>query len=312
MHRFSNSFILTFIGLALATVAMPATAAMVGSGVPVGNSDLIAPLDYSDTFTGSDFGGLNDRDGVGGYPLSIIDYPPPGNGIPGEGLAVEDNHGNPPQTWTDWKWSIARDATVNPGTAGYPGGSGAGSDTGMTQTGGGGVDWGIEYGLRNNFVVQADLVQTVDRIDVTAGAVRDMIFDPGNLSVFFRTTDHPDYPEIGLFNAGIGEFDTGLNSGIAAPCEWHNYAVNFDLDEKRLEVFVDEVSRGVVDLATVGGGVFADLVLSNEAVGIGYAGGDRGWSDNFQVGALIPEPGTLLLAATGLAALAIFVWRRRR
>jgi hypothetical protein len=47
---------------------------------------------------------------------------------------------------------------------------------------------------------------------------------------------------------------------------------------------VNETSRGVIDLATIGGGAYAGI-LNNAFVGIGGAGADRLWSDNFQVGA---------------------------
>jgi hypothetical protein len=254
------------------------------AGVAVGSSTLIGRLDYSDTFTRTDSGGLPDRDGVGGFPLSTIDYPT--NGIRGEGLAVESHYGHAARAWPDAKWSIATDATVNSGTTmRYLGGSVAGSDTGMTQTGGSGGDWGFAYGIRRDFIVQFDATQTTDRVDLTIGGVAGTIFAPSNLSLFFRISEHASYPEIGIYNAGVGEFNTGLTSGIPWIGEWHNYAVHFDLDERSLEVFVDEISRGTIHLNTVAGGKFAGLTLSNAAVGLGFNGPDRFWSDNVQIGA---------------------------
>ena len=217
--------------------------------------------------------------------MPTIDYPE--NGTPGEGLAVENNYGHAARAWPDFQWSIATDATVNSGTTmRYLGGSGSGSDTGMTQTGGAGGDWGIAYGTHRNFIVQFDATQTSDRVDVTVGGVAGTISDPSNLSIFFRISEHASYPEIGLYNPGpgIGEVNTGLTSGIPWIGEWHNYAVHFDLDQRSLEVFVDEVSRGTINLNTVGGGKFAGLTLSGAAVSVGYAAPDRFWTDNFQIG----------------------------
>jgi hypothetical protein len=274
--------------LLVAAVTPPAWA-----GVPVGSSTLIGRLDYSDSFTRTDSGGLPDRDGAGGYPLGAIDYPV--NGTPGEGLALENNYGHAARAWPDAKWSIATDSTVSSGAAmRYLGGSGAGSDTGMTQTGGTGGDWGFTYGIRRDFVVQFDATQTTDRVDITIGGVAGTISAPSNLSIFFRISEHAAHPEIGIYNSGpgIGEVNTGLTSGIPWIGEWHNYAVHFDLDQRSLEVFVDEVSRGTINLNTVGGGKFANLTLSNAAVSVGYNAPDRFWSDNFQIGApvgYVPE-----------------------
>src|SRR6185503_20276925 len=94
-------------------------------------------------------------------------------------------------------FSFAADKAETPGLVQgntesiYPGSSGAGSDFGFTQTGGG-LDYGINYGLRNNYVVQADAVQTPDRIDITSGPVPGTIFTQNSLSVFFR--GHTDVP----------------------------------------------------------------------------------------------------------------------
>ena len=250
---------------------------------------VVAVADYSDTFT---------LTAAGGNPGRVANAYP----VNSPGINVEDNHGNPAQVWTNARWSVSSDAAVNDaGATKYLGGSGRGSDTGMTQTGGGGVDWGIEYGQRDVFAVQADFVQTTDRIDMTVGAARDTIWNAGNVSVFFRHTAHPLYPEIGIFNPAVGERNTGLASGIAAAGEWHNYGVKVNVPDRLLEVFVDEVSRGVIDLDVVGGGAFQGVALSNAAVGVGYAGGDRGWSDNFQVGA--PPPVAMSGVPAGTSAL---------
>jgi len=280
-------------------VAVAAIATSAGAVVPVGSSSLIKVLDYSDTFTGTDFGGLMDRDAMGGFPLSAVDYHGagvPGNGIPGEGLAVENCYGNPARSWSDWVWSIARDDTVSPGgTWGYPGGSGAGTDTGMTQTGGYWGDWGIEYGLRDRFVVQFDAVQSTDRVDIIFGGVRDNLFNPSNIGIFFRTTGTTTVAEVGVYNVTVGEYPTDLQSGIMYANEWHNYAALVDVPARSIEVFIDEVSRGEIRLDDIINPntlerPFAGIALSGAAVSVGYctSDGDRFWSDNFQVGS--PDP----------------------
>jgi len=239
-------------------------------------SALIDDRDYSDTFTLTAYGGR-----LGRVASATAESPP--------ATHVEDNHGNPPRTWSSGMWSLSTDAAAwGTGVSPYPGTSGAGSDTGITQRGGGG-DWGIEYGLRHDFVVQTDFVQTADRVDITAGAARDTIAPPYGLSVFFRTTGHAG-PEIGLYSSATAEVDTGLTSGIPVAGQWHNYAVRFNQVSRELEVFVDQVSRGVIDLDTIAGGAFSSYALSNAAVSIGGAGGNRTWCDNFQVGDPVGEP----------------------
>lgn len=241
------------------------------TGIEVGSSSLIGELDYSDTFTIGELSPNAERQSYAaqGFPL------PPGVEF------VEDAHGNAAASWPNNAWSIATDTAINPGNTGYPGSSGAGSDSGITQRGGGG-DWSIAYGLRDVFVIQSDFIQLDDRVDLTIGATPGDIFGAGNLSIFFRQTGHPTYPEIGIFNGSL-ESDTGLMSGIATTRQWFNYALLVNVPAQTIEVFVNEVSRGVIDLITVGGGAYSGI-LSNAYVGIGGSGNDRLWSDNFQVG----------------------------
>ena len=221
--------------------------------------------------------------------------------------AVENTYGNPAAAWGNLPFSIATDASNFPtGGSPYPGGSGAGSATGFTQRGGGG-DWSIPYDLSNDFVIQFDYVQQTDRVDISIGTTGSNIFGAGNLNIFIRTTAHPLFPEIGIFNPGVGEFNTGLTSGIGSANQWNNYALRVNIPAQTLEVFTNETSRGVINLATLNGGAYAPF-LSNDFVGIGGAGNDRQWSDNFQVGAPVPEPTSFALA--GLAAAGLL--RRRR
>ncbi len=236
------------------------------TGVTVGSSRLVVDIDYSDTFTGTDVGGIAGRS-WGTYPVPI------------EGLAVENCYGNPQVQWSEKMWSINADDNALPGNTPWPGGNGAGSDTGMTQTGGAGGDWTIPYGLRSDFVVQVDGVQCDDRFDIYISA-NESFFDTQALAVFFRGSDHTGgWGDIGIFHNG--EYDSGLVS-IAPIGEWHNFAVHFMLDDNKLEIFTDEISLGVVDLKEL----LPDTDFSNAVVGCGYWGNDsdRMWTDNFQVG----------------------------
>jgi hypothetical protein len=246
--------------------------------VEVGSSSLITDLDYSDTYTIGATSPIVER-----QTYSAQTFP-----LPAGVEAVEDNHGNGAGSWPTNAWSIATDSAVNPGGFGYPGPSGEGSDTGMTQRGGGG-DWSIPYGVREVFMLQADFVQLTDRVDFTIGDTPGDIFAPGNISVFFRTTNHPSFPEIGIFNAGNGETDSGLTSGIEAANLWQNYAVYVDVPNQILAFYVNEEVRGAIDLNTFAGGAYANI-LNNAFVGIGGSGNDRLWSDNFQVGSSAVEP----------------------
>ncbi|HBO44185.1 MAG TPA: hypothetical protein DD670_09680 [Planctomycetaceae bacterium] len=285
--------------IGIAGLASHVATSACADGVPVGSSSLIAVLDYSDTFTAYDFGGLEDRDGNNGWNPGAVDYP--ANGTPGEGLAVENCYGNPRRYWPDWAWSNTRDENVINGSSLYPGNSGAGSDTGMTQTGGNfGNDWGFEYGLRNRFVIQYDAVQSQDRIDFVIGDTVATIWEPGNLAVFVRPFGSMTFPEVGLYNTVVGEVNSGLSSPIMYAGEWHNYAALFDIAARTIELYIDEVSIGVIDVNTVGGGVLAAVPMSNAVVNVGYSqyatAGDRMWTDNFQIGSpdlitLDPIPG---------------------
>jgi len=295
-----------------AALVLAGLSAQAGS-IPVGASSLIGVLDYSDTFTGTDEGGLPDRNSANWYPLGAVDYHGagvPGNEIFGEGLAVESCYGNPARAWSDAMFSISKDANPIHGTINYPGGSGGGSATGITQTGGTwGTDFGFEYGLRRQFVVQCDAVQSPDRIDIAIGPVRNNAFVNDALIVFFRASGS-SIGEIGVFSMATGEVNSGLSS-TSTSVAWHNFAVRFDLDARTIEPFIDEVSRGVINLDTLDKR-FASMNLTAAAVNIGYYGTDRFWTDNFQIGAPVPEPGTVSLTLGGLFGLAFSVLRRRR
>lgn len=285
---------LVFLCTALSTAALPLHAA----GVAVGGSSLIALLDFSDTFTQTDQGGRPDR------PSTAAVQPAPA-------YVVENSYGNPSVSFNiGGGFSFASDtAGLINGVPAYPGSSGAGSATGITQTGSG-VDYGLPYGLRSSYVVQFDAVQVADRIDISSGSAAG-IFAGSSLSVFFRGDGSGN---ASLFN---GTVDTSIrtsyplfNTGITGAGQWTNYAVRFDQPGQKIELYVNQISRGIIDLATFAGGAYANY--SNAWVGGGAglgAGENRTWTDNFQVGAAVPEAGSVLLTCAGLTTLSL---RRRR
>ena len=287
---------LAAVAVSLGSLSHAARATVVtgpgGGGVPVGQSSLIATLDYSDTFTQTAQGGPPNR------PETAALQPP-------AAYVVENTYGKPSVNFQSQglgagsaNFSFASDGPgLVDGVPAYPGSSGAGSATGITQTGGG-LDYGLPYGLRDEYIVQVDAVAVGDRIDITSGGIPGTIFQPNSLSIFFRgngsgnaslyngTTDTPIQNEFPTFNTGI----TGRG-------QWHNYAVRFDRIDDEIELFVDEVSVGTIDLTTFAGGLYQEY--SNAAVGAGSglaAGENRTWTDNFQVGAPVPEPGVLALS----------------
>ncbi len=236
---------------------------------------------------------------------------------------MENTYGNPAQSWGSGLWSISNDANVINGALTYPGSSGAGSATGMTQTGGP-IDYGLNYGLRSDYVLQADVVQTSDRVDFTSGTVPNRIGAGGpgeGLSVFFRADSQAGNPYggVGLYNGNLETAVYNTPTGNFAPNasllltgttigQWNNYAVDFDHANNTLGIYVNQVLLKDLNLATFAGGLYENY--SNAAVSVGAAGNDRTWTDNFQVGAPTPEPSTWILAAFGLAGLVIA--RRRR
>lgn len=276
-----------------------------GRGVPVGNSSLIGTSDYGDTFRGTADGGSN--------PARI--YVPAIQ--PAAAYVLESTYGHPSTSFTSQstgpgvgEFSFAADGPGQPGlvngTPNYPGSSGAGSATGFTQTGGS-VDYGVPYGFRSRYVVQFDGVASSDRMDITSGPVAGTIFaGAGSLSVFIRGDGSG---AISLYN-GTDTTVPGYSTGLTNDGQWHNYAALFDQTARTIEIFIDEQSKGVVDLVTFAGGAYQNFSNANVGVGTGLGGGqNRSWTDNFQVGAPIPEAAAsgLLIGAIGLLGI-----RRRR
>ena len=78
----------------------------------------------------------------------------------------------------------------------------------------------------------------------------------------------------------------------------------------QISLYVNESLNGTIDLLTFAGGIYDNY--SNQWVGAGAglaAGENRTWTDNFQVGSAIPEPGVVALLG---ATLALSAMRRRR
>jgi hypothetical protein len=271
-----------------------------GRGVTAGQSSLFPTLDYSDTFTQTPLGGQPGRPAIAA-PQPLV-----------PGYVAEQTYGNASALYAGNSFSFAAGDIVGAGglvqgnaSAQYPGSSGAGSATGITQTGGG-VDYGLAYGMRDEYWVQVDASAVADRIDISSGATGG-IFGTSSLSVFFRGDGTG---KVSLFNGALDTPVPGINTTIAANREWHNYAVRYDRTDKEVEIYVDEVSRGIVNLNTFAGGAYANF--SNAIVGAGGSpgAGDRVWTDNIQIGGFgaptspkfdHPNPGNIA-AVPGLMA----------
>lgn len=296
--------------LAALIVSLIATGSAGAAGVGVGQSGLIGTLDYSDTFTGTADGGRPNRP----YVPAVQ---------PASAYLVENTYGKPQVSFDIGAgFSFAADQAGTPGlvngSPAYPLGlapnaSGAGSATSFTQTGGG-IDYALPYsGLRSSYVVQVDAVQVGDRIDISSGAGPG-IFAAQSLSVFFRGDGSGN---ASLFN---GTTDTPIrsiiptfNTGITGSGQWNNYAVRYDLPAHQIELFVNQNPVGLIDLTTFAGGIYDNFSTAWVGAGGGLAAGEnRVWTDNFQVGAPVPEPSTAALALAGLAIVALMFRRKGR
>lgn len=269
-------FALSSLALALWGGALRLDGPRLEAGAPPGA--LMDIVDYSDTFTVAEYGGVPER-ADGSYNTGRPAYD------------VENSYGNPAATWTPQTnfsfnsiaSSYGAGPVILPGATGNPG-----AESGMAQSGG--DDFSFAYGLRSNYVVQTDaFLSPFDRTDISSvpfpGAG---IFSAPSLSVFFRRDSSG---AIGLFN---GSFETTVTDAFGEPLRtgidddnWHNLAVNFDQAGGRLRIWVDRVLKADLDLATFAGGAYANY--SNAAVGAGGYGCDWGggrvlWFDNFLVG----------------------------
>jgi hypothetical protein len=245
---------------------------LAGVGVAAGQSTLLGPIDYADSWTEGRAGRVAD----GSFPVT------------GPALDVETVGDAAPRRWSDELWSFRKDGNLlwtlrSPD----PRGNWSGSRTGVTETGGS-VDFGIEYGARDDFVVQFDAVQTDGRVAITSAGARDTTGRSDGITVLFRAAGAA--VEIGVFNVDVGERDTGLSPGLERDV-FHNYAVRFREPAGELWIYADGRRLGIVDLATFAGGAFAGVPWSAAAatVGASVVEGDRVWTDNVQVGAPCPS-----------------------
>jgi hypothetical protein len=244
---------------------------LAGVGVAVGRSALLGPVDYADSWTEGKAGRVAD----GSFPVT------------GAALDVETVGDAPPRTWSESLWSFRKDGNLFwTLTSPDPRGNWSGSRTGLTETGGS-VDFGIEYGVREDFVVQFDAVQTDGRVAVTSAGARDTTARPDGITVGFREAGAT--VEVGVWNADVGERDTDLRPGLERDV-FHNYAVRFRVAAGELWIYADGRRLGIVDLATFADGAFADVPWSGAAVSVGASVvfGDRVWTDNVQVGPPCP------------------------
>ncbi len=135
--------------------------------------ELIGQIDYSDTWTANSPTRAGSR-------LLLSDP---------ESLRVEQCHGNPPRWWVFCAETVMTTWPGDNSPVPWPGHKAPGSKSGFSETI---CTWdgyfGFEYGLRDDFVVQFDAVQTDDRINVTIGDKPATIGAPQSLSVFFRAT----------------------------------------------------------------------------------------------------------------------------
>lgn len=236
---------------------------------------MISTVDYSDTFTRADQGGSN--------PARTNAYPPSE-----AARAVEYAYGNAATAWSPLRWSFNIDSDVSVGghVGGYPGNSNAGSATGFTQTGSSSpFAYGLSYDLRNDFLVQADMVTSSHWNALWIGNANDTVDSTHGLAVLFNADG-----SVALHNVTVGDTTVAWITTELTPLPggngWHNYAVNFNLDTGMLDVYLDRVFKGRIDLHTFASGDYWTKVdaTTNNYVGVGGYDADRLWTDNFQVG----------------------------
>jgi hypothetical protein len=241
---------------------------------------LIGQEDYSETWT------ANSPTRSGSY-LMLTDP---------AALRVEQCHGNTPRSWVFSREAAMTTWPLDNPPVPWPGCVVPGTKSGFLELGTVFEGYlGFEYGLRDDFVVQFDAVQTDDRINITIGDQPATIFGENCLSIFFRAPGTL-YPEIGVFTPSRGEIGVGLHSGIQQAWQWHNYAVRFNLRKQAITVWVDRQERGTIDLATLQGDAKPnanpkDSPWVNRFVTIGGFSPQtlRFWSDNFRIGSPYPS-----------------------
>lgn len=256
---------------------------MAMGGVAVGESTLVGDLMWSDTFTIAGRCADGYYSPVGQNAESRVDHV----------YALERAAGGT-------QWRRPADFSFNTPTSAVAeyGGNSVGNDGaagGFAQSGGGPNALALFRGvLPSRVIFQTDARFTCNCLWI-ATCNSDIPMCANSFIVKF-----PRYGTSAISIAVYGGADvpTGLTTGVAdANAAWHNYAVIFDRNAQRVEVFVDEVSRGVVDLAGLGLAMKADDSL----IGFGYPG-YVGWVDNVQAG--VPTDGG--------SDLALEAWRTHR
>jgi hypothetical protein len=250
-----------------------------GQGIAVGGANLVQTLDYGDSFTL----GTGTRTGLAP------------NGRPaGDQLNVEYHNPLAPERAWSTLGQISTDAAATdvPGLA-YPGRSNAGSESGFVQAPGNTLV-GIPYGLRDQYVVEADFVQTRGGVVVSSGAQPGEVDGSSSLTVTFfadgssaGVTLSNQAGTVTVYDSADGNQDS---QGQARPLQagtkvdtWNNYAVAFDRINQRLTLYVNNRLLKTLDLTVFAGDRFA--AFANAALTVGANDRQRVWLDNFQVGA---------------------------
>jgi len=276
-------FVLLATALVVESLASLATTAH--AGVLVGSSSLIGTLQYSDSYTlgGARTDGLYNDNSGGAY-------------------TVENNYGNPSRTWQPAGFSFNSPATSASPLAGGPGNTGAA--TGLAQSGG--SDYNFAYGLSNDYIVQADAIVSsaygfmIGSYDAVGGHYN----SANSLIVRFDGDGSINLGQSNVYSP------VPVGSGVPAYGDWHNFAAEFNHNTGHVLIYVDQVLKDDVNLATFAGGAY--LNYGNAAVGM--AGYTLWWGDNFQVGTpqAVPEPSSIVLALGGFVGLVIAIRRRKK
>jgi hypothetical protein len=276
----------------VAVFSMVAIWGATSSAVLIGQSALIGDLDYADSFTLTGTNGASSSQRVNGLAPGF-DQPA------GTNLNLEQTFSNPVTSWAPARLRFFSGADTLVGTN---------DDFALT-----GEVATFGYGLRSNYVLQVDAQLTGDRFNFTTSPIStSAITAAGAISIFIRPTDVA-LPSVGIFKPGEGELDTLLDTGILnADNSYHNFAVNFNHVDNLIEVFVDELSIGIVDLDTFDGGAYSLPAGNAQFVGVG---GSVEPMDNFQVGsvAVVPEPASIALwSLLGLSGFGLVLRHQRR
>ena len=247
------------------------------AGVPVGQSGIIGDVMWSDTFT------VGERCASGYHGSTVSSTQTRVDAA----YMVERAVGAT-------QWRRTRDFSFNTpadAVAQYAGNS-AGNDgaaTGFAQSGGGLLSFRGIFPSRVAFQMDARTTSASVNIATYSAELPDTAT---SFQIRFYGTG-----AIKLAAYGGAEIDTGLTTGISSLNDrWHNYAVIFDRTAQCVEVFVDEVKRGTVDVAALGAAMKADDPC------IGMACPKLIWYDNVQVG----------VPTTGSNDLALEAWRTER